>query len=357
MSGKVLFVSDTHFGCNRYSIVDQKTGLPTRLLDYKNSFSQIIDYAINNRVEAVIHSGDIFHRNTPTPTEQVLVLKEFQRLEDAMIKTYVINGNHDYNYSTGRAHATGVLRESPWKYVKIFDTPDVVDIFGIQFHLVPYPFTPKILTQDNCKKVVVCHAHFAGASIGAESFMIAGGVPETGALEGADIVISGHIHKRQEIQRSGYKIVYVGSMERSDFAERDEEKGFLLLDLQTLTYERMAIQTRGLVQFDFEDIHSIRFDRDIIDKVVKVKVKCKESEVKLIDLQNIRESLKMAHFIAAVDIEVEKEKRVRSATITEKITIDDAFKQYLDLKKPANREMIETLGMRIIQGVVNECSS
>lgn len=356
MSDNVLFVSDTHFGCNRYSIVDQKTGLPSRLLDYKNSLAQVIDYAIDNHVEAVIHSGDVFHRNTPTPTEEVVVLKELQKLENAMIPTYIINGNHDYNYSSGRSHATGVLKAAPWKYVKIFDEPDIIEVFGVQFHLTPYPHIPKVLSNDNCKKVVVCHSHFSGALIGAESFMIAGGVPETQGLDGADLVISGHIHKCQEIKRNDYNIVYVGSMERSDFAERDEEKGFMLLDLNTLKYERKQIRSRGFTQFDFNDISSIRFDKDIDDKIVKVKVKCKESEVKLIDLQFIRNSLKNAHFIASVDIEVEREKKVRSSTITEKITINDAFKQYLDLKKPTNRDLVESLGLRIIQGVSNECS-
>lgn len=357
MSGKVLFVSDTHFGCNRYSIVDKNSGLPSRLLDYRNSFSQVVDYAINNKVKAVVHSGDLFHRNTPTPTEEVVVLKEFKKLEDAQIPVHIINGNHDYNYSTGRSHATGVLKNAPWKHIQVYDDPwiHVIDD-NVEFHFVPYPHTPRVLEtkQSNRKIVVVCHSHFSGALIGAESFMIAGGVREMPGLEGASLVVSGHIHKRQEIKRGTYNIVYVGSMERSDFAERDEEKGFMLLDLDTLDYERVQINTREFVQFEFNSPSEVKFDRDVTDKVVKVKVKCKESETKLIDFSFIRESLKTAHFIASIDVEVEREKRVRSSTITEKISAIDAFKQYLELKKPTNRELVESLGLRVIQGVSND---
>lgn len=352
MGRKVLFVSDTHFGCNRYSIVDEKSGLPSRLLDYKESFSTVLNYAIKNKVIAVIHSGDVFHRNIPTPTEEVVVLKELQKLEDAKIPTWIINGNHDYNYSSGRSHATGVLKASPWKYIKVYDDPEVQkDIDGIQFHFVPYPHTPRVLNNDVCRKVVVCHAHFAGAKVGAEEFLIAGGVPETQGLEGADLVISGHIHKQQEIDKGSYKIVYVGSMERGDFAERDEPKGFMLFDVDDLTYERISLDTREFIQFDFDSPSNINFNRDIEGKIVKVRVKCKESETKLIDFSSIREALKKAHFIASIDVEIEKDKKVRSSKITESLSVTDAFKQYLDLRKPQKRELVEQLGMKIIQGI------
>lgn len=358
VSDKIVFVSDTHFGCSRYSIVDTKTGLPSRLLDYQRSFAQVVDYAINNDIKTIFHCGDVFHRNIPTPTEEVSLLTELQKLEDAKINTHIINGNHDYNYSSGRSHATGVIKAAPWNHIHVWDNPGIVTANNIDFHLIPYPHPLKLIETPptySYKKVILCHAHFSGATVGAESFMVAGGVPETTGIEGVELIISGHIHKHQEIKRTNYKIVYVGSMERSDFAERDEVKGFLVLNPEDLSYEQIPIKTREFVQFNFNSPSEVKVDRDVTDKIVKVRIKCKESEVKMIDISSLRESLKSAHFISSIEREVEREKRVRSETITEKISPADAFKQYLDLKNPSNRQLIEKLGTKIIEGVSQEC--
>ncbi len=84
-------MADMHLGYRQYD-------LEQRFLDLGHTFKQIIEYAIANKVEFVLISGDLFDKrsiNAPTYVQAVHVLS---LLKEADIPCIAIEGNHDRRF-------------------------------------------------------------------------------------------------------------------------------------------------------------------------------------------------------------------------------------------------------------------
>src|SRR5208337_1960620 len=94
--GMVYFMSfihmaDMHLGYRQYD-------LEQRFIDLGHTFNRIVEYAIANKVEFVLISGDLFDKrsiNAPTYVQAVHVLS---RLKEAKIPCIAIEGNHDRRF-------------------------------------------------------------------------------------------------------------------------------------------------------------------------------------------------------------------------------------------------------------------
>ena len=62
----------------------------------ENSFTKIIDYAIDQNVDLVLLAGDNFDSIHPSPHSQLFFKEQLQRLVDKQIQVVMILGNHDY---------------------------------------------------------------------------------------------------------------------------------------------------------------------------------------------------------------------------------------------------------------------
>ena len=91
---RILHCSDTHLG---YKELDKQTaeGINLREQDMYQAFSAVIDYALVHRPDVVIHSGDFFHRPSPTNRALTVAIEQLKRLSDAGIPFVVIAGNHE----------------------------------------------------------------------------------------------------------------------------------------------------------------------------------------------------------------------------------------------------------------------
>jgi DNA repair exonuclease SbcCD nuclease subunit len=87
MKLKIAHFADTHLGYRQY-------GLAERENDFYERFDEIIDHMIENDVDCVIHSGDLFESPKP-PIKALLTAQQgFMRLVSHNIPVYVIAGNH-----------------------------------------------------------------------------------------------------------------------------------------------------------------------------------------------------------------------------------------------------------------------
>ncbi len=83
-----VHTADLHLGKRQYDL-DQ------RFVDYGQTFLQVIEYAIANKVAFVIIAGDLFdQRNINAPT-YIQANHVLSKLKDAGIKCIAIEGNHD----------------------------------------------------------------------------------------------------------------------------------------------------------------------------------------------------------------------------------------------------------------------
>jgi exonuclease SbcD len=84
----VLHTADTHLGYSQYHS-------EVREADFAAAFETVIDEAIANDVDAVVHSGDLFQHSRPDVTTLAETLKQLQRLDDAEIPFLGVVGNHE----------------------------------------------------------------------------------------------------------------------------------------------------------------------------------------------------------------------------------------------------------------------
>jgi exonuclease SbcD len=85
---RFLHVSDTHLGSRQYMS-------DMREQDFFDSFTESVDIAIREKVDFVVHSGDLFDNWSPSNRSLMVFRDQAMRLRDAGIPTYLIMGDHD----------------------------------------------------------------------------------------------------------------------------------------------------------------------------------------------------------------------------------------------------------------------
>lgn len=105
MNTDILHVSDTHLGKNQY-------GSDIRADDYAEAFDATITLAIDEDVDAVIHTGDLFDNRQPNTNAISQAFTTIKRLDSAGIPFLAIVGNHERKWDK--------------QWMDIFDTLDNV---------------------------------------------------------------------------------------------------------------------------------------------------------------------------------------------------------------------------------------
>jgi DNA repair exonuclease SbcCD nuclease subunit len=85
------------------------------------------------------------------------------------------------------------------------------------------------------------------------------------AFAGCDVVMAGHIHKRQVHNRGEVKIVYPGSLIQQTFGETVSEHGFAVWRLENgdLSYEFIDIENDyGLYDMEVESLEALYEDKE-----------------------------------------------------------------------------------------------
>ena len=72
---KFMHVGDTHIG--------QVYKNDTRNNDIKEAFTQMVDYAISEKIDFIVHSGDLFDSGNPPLDSLLFVTDELNRLKTA----------------------------------------------------------------------------------------------------------------------------------------------------------------------------------------------------------------------------------------------------------------------------------
>jgi len=100
---RFVHLSDSHLGYRQY-------GLKQRLQDWSRATEEIVNYAIKNNVDFVLHSGDLFNSNLVDHTTLIHAIKILSPLKQAQIPFFVIDGNHDRRKGSQSDTANNVLQ-------------------------------------------------------------------------------------------------------------------------------------------------------------------------------------------------------------------------------------------------------
>lgn len=365
-----IHTADIHFGMENYGKIDPKTGIHTRLLDFEKALNFCIDYAIEKEVDFFLFAGDAYKTAHPTPTQQKLLLQCLLRLYKANIPVIIVVGNHDNPLSFGKANSLEIFGDMPLAGFHVFTKPGILKLETkngpVQIVGIPWPTRNTLslnasyeehseaITSIISKAVASLVKQFAseldttipsvltshltvnsGIFSGSEKRAIYGNdpvlMPSELAIEPFDYVALGHLHRYQNLNPKGYPaIVYSGSIERIDFGERKEPKGFCHVKLarEKTTHEFIEGPMRPFYQVDvtlsankdqtetiLEALEKIQLNQAVIKIVYRLPAEVKDT----VDIRTIEKACNNAHYlvnIVPVHEVVARSKRMASGTQT-----------------------------------------
>lgn len=381
MALRLLHLADIHFGMENYGRLDAATGLNRRLLDFARSVHYAIDYALAHGVHLAIFAGDIYKHRDPDPSWQREFALCVKRFTEAQIPVVILAGNHDLPNTIGKAHAVEIFATLNLPGVTVIAQPGMHLLHTaagqVQVAGLPYITRSFLLTRDEYKDlpiedinrllvekaeeilrlfatqidptipaILTVHGSVANAILSSEqSIMMVGHDPvlPLSVLTNPawDYVALGHIHRHQDLHQGAQPpVVYAGSIERIDFGEEREEKGFVWVEVDKgqSTYTFMPTPARRFVTLrvdagDGDPLHSLDqalAERDIRDAVVRVILTVSEEQADLIDERQIRERLRDAYLIAGLVKEATRAPvRSRDTELTEVLGPLQAVERYI----------------------------
>ena len=393
---KILHLSDIHMGSGfSHGHINPETGLNTRLEDFVQTLGRCIDRAIAEPVDLVLFGGDAFPDATPPPFVQQAFAGQFRRLVDAGIPTVLLVGNHD-QHAQGQGGASLCIYRTLG--VPGFVVGDRLETHRIstrsgevQVITLPWLTRSTLLTRPDAEglsigevgqllldrlrvalegeirqldstlpTVLLAHLMTDTARFGAERFLAVGKgftVPLAMLARPCfDYVALGHVHRHQILCESPL-VVYPGSIERVDFSEEKEDKGFVMVELDQgstaiefcpLPVRSFCTIERDLSQIDDPQTALLRAlkPESIQDAVVRLVYQLRSEQLEQIDTPALHQALAIAHSYTIHPELISQLARPRLPELGVASSLDpiDALQTYLahreDLKEIA-AEMLE----------------
>ncbi|MEP6756188.1 MAG: exonuclease SbcCD subunit D [Chthonomonadales bacterium] len=398
---RVLHFADTHFGVEIYGRLDPATGTQTRLEDFKRSLMSAIDAALAEGIDLAVFAGDAYKGRDPSQTHQRAFAECLRKLTSAGVPVVLLVGNHDIPQIRGRATAIEIYRTLGVELMHVISSPEVitVDTARGKVQIAGMPFLVKgfaLAKEDSVGKSpddvrdmiesiyatqfdrlakacdptlpTICMGHFWVTTAKLSDW-------QTGYFNNTepkvsiellrkpefDYVALGHIHKHQDLNPNGYpSVVYSGSPDCIDFGERDEVKGFVIVQLarNATTWNFHEIEGRrafldigvnAISDDPTEDVLAAIRKENIVGSVVRLTIRIAEEALPLLRENEIRAALADARYIAGIRRQVQRTSTSRSRELTEGLDPMSALGHYFDQdekwksRKPELLELAATL--------------
>ncbi len=344
---KILHLSDIHLGSGfSHGKINPETGINTRLEDFVNTLRICIDRAIAEPVDLVLFGGDAFPDATPAPYVHEAFASQFRRLADAKIPAILLVGNHDQHSQGNGGASLSIYRTLVVPGFIVGDTIATHRLDtqngAIQIITLPWLNRSTLLTRPETEglalsevnelliqklqpvleaeirrldpkipTVLLGHLMADRASLGAEKFLAVGKgftIPMSMLIrEEFDYVALGHVHKHQNLNPSNDPpVIYPGSIERVDFGEEKEAKGYILLKVQPgqAEWEFCTLPARPFITIEIdvsrqedplEGVLNAIAQQEIEEKVVRLIYKLRSEQLDLINTSAIDRALQSAH--------------------------------------------------------------
>jgi exonuclease SbcD len=392
---RVLHFSDLHVGMENYGRLDPATGLNGRVMDFLRRLSDVVDYALSNEIDIVLFAGDAYKNRDPNSTYRREFARRIKRLADAGIPVVLLVGNHDLPAQERRASSIDIFRT--------LDVPNILVASRDRLHLletrrgaplqvatVPYPVRQRLLAHDEYKDrtiaeldqlvqdlvaenvralaaqvdpqvpaVLMGHFSVSEAKLGSERTVMLG--RDVVVLKSVladpiwDYVALGHIHRHQQLNAGQHPpIVYAGSLERIDFGEEKEPKGFVIADIERghTHWEFQPTEARTFVTIradvrEAPDPLATLLDtvarHEFSDAIVRIIVQAHAEQEGLLREADIRGALDGAYYVAGIVKDIERTYRQRlGGESPEELAPAELLARYFE-SRGVPPERIETL--------------
>ncbi|MCJ7769177.1 MAG: exonuclease subunit SbcD [Dehalococcoidales bacterium] len=386
---KIIHFADLHLGVESYGRIDPASGLSSRFLDFLSSFDKLVDYTLENKVDLVLFCGDAYKSRDPSQTQQREFAKRIKRLSKGGVSVFLLIGNHDLPNAIGRASTTEIFNTLAVENVYVANRPDIHKVQTqsgvIQIVSLPWLRRSILLADEDSKNlnfdelnkkmqqkltgiiknmakkldpdlpsILAAHVWVSGARIGSEESMTIGQehvlLPGSVANPAFDYIALGHIHRHQVLSDDP-PLVYAGSLERLDFGDENDDKGFYLVDIKAdkktgkrqVSYMFQPINGRRFLTInvniepqDMEPTATIIKEisrHNVADAIARLQISLpQESEGQILD-GDIRNALKDTYY-NTITKDIKRQSRLRLGEHSaEDITPLAALKSYLEDKK------------------------
>jgi len=245
---RLLLVADSHLGLDepaRPRIERRRRG-PDLLANLERALTP----ALRGEVDVVVHGGDLLYRSRVPPELVQRAMAPLFRVADLGVPVVLVPGNHERSRIP-----YPLLARHP--RVHLLDRPRTLTLEPLGLALSGWPYAPemagggfeRLLEASGWRearaplRVLCLHQLVEGSRVGLGS----GGrehvfrhgrdvIPARAIPAGLAAVLCGHVHRAQLLRQVDGRalaapVVYPGAVERTSFAERDEQKGYYLLEL------------------------------------------------------------------------------------------------------------------------------
>ncbi len=267
---RFLAMSDTHLG------YETGTNSKARKFVYEHMFrifKNVLEIARHEKVDYVLHGGDLFNRSNPP---KKVIVRTYELIEDLLkddIGFMIAPGNHERS-----ALPITLMNFHPKSHFFMKLTKlDLDDCF-----LIGFPFQKEItksflanltlLCKQSVGKplMILCHQLYDGAMFGPKKFRFGlqhGAIDPLPLPNNIDLIISGHIHRSQKLLND--LILYPGSIERTSFVEVIEPKGYCIIDItkEKINVQFNVLETLQMNVFEFNLLKE-QFDITSIKNIV-----------------------------------------------------------------------------------------
>ena len=284
---KILHFSDTHLGFNDLDIINNEN-INQREADFYDAFCQVVEQIKVIKPDFIIHTGDLFHRSSPSNRAITFALEKFKEIDSLEIPFILIAGNHSTPRTNLSSPILKIFENFKNIYVSYNQEYKKIEFDDVVFHTLPHltDDTKALMQIESCeaniseskKNIMMMHC-----SVGAWYLMQEFGewvypTNKEYIFEKMDYVALGHWHGFGNVGKYE-NVYYSGSSERTSLNDKRNSKGFILAtfeDKLNIEYKEIAIRPIRQKEIDCKDYETSveNLDRsDCSDAIVEVKLK------------------------------------------------------------------------------------
>ncbi|MEM3506595.1 MAG: exonuclease SbcCD subunit D [Candidatus Bathyarchaeia archaeon] len=337
-------IADTHLGFRQYNLDEREQ-------DVYDVMDEIVDKLLEERVDIIIHSGDLFDSSRPT-AQAYYAFKRFLTRLNGKIKVFSILGDHDtpkrkgmppQKLFEGRIHILG-LNGGEYQVIH-FNSQDVL-VAGISYIGHRY----KEFLIEELKKLDSIAIKYPLSILAlhqaVEKFFMFEGAFEIKMNElpkNFRYYAMGHLHDRIQVPFLNGKLAYAGSTEIFRSNEVDEwkkhGKGFYIVDLNNNDISVKEVNLESIRPQLKVKINYANFDQELkklensLEGYRKLPIAHVIVEGKEIDRQRVQHILnetlsgKVLHFRSQIVEEFEKKLfELKSGNININVLLKEYFK-------------------------------
>jgi len=281
LSIHLVHCSDIHLDKNfNYGDPQRST---KRRQDVENNFQKIVDFALKEKSDFFVISGDVFDKVNPSNTARSFLVRQIKRLEDKNIEVFLIGGNHDVPKMGTQMLAIDILESAGLATVfsdsenfqqkTVTRSGEDIQIVGKSYYSrnqTRNPFSNFNISKQAKHLVCLLHGSLVGMNVAPNNPHVSQYNPfgTNDINNDIDYLALGHFHNYFDRTNSSTLICNPGSIEKLSWSESNDQKRFAFIELSdgNKNLEYINLESRN---FKFKEIQLDKKIKNINEFIIK----------------------------------------------------------------------------------------